>query len=454
VLHPAEERAGRAREIGPKQVSVAMPSFSALLSLSAPRRAPSCENFAAPAALRLIAQPPSFAARSSTAPRALDALGKISREMSSTAIVAPAIVNEALSSSGQPLDAKTRAFMEPRFGHDFARVRIHADERAAASARAVDAHAYTVGSNIVFGAGEFQPDSPQGRTILAHELAHVVQQSAATHPPSLQRWAISGNRATANREGDTLGALAQEVGAKFQDWKCIRPSPSMKRANAPNRPADFDEHYDRYISLGDKFEFANLTQTNGPALHIHLFDAKNPYTEVAELFYPGMVGTKDPQASIEASANAGRTPIQEMVIFGHAHKGTMFGDATVFTPRDSNSEEPAPSFTRAVEQRYPQRGWFTRNARVRSVGCDSEAWGMDFARRFLREGATVTTTTATPIGSCSGKSPEYVAIGTDCKYKLDGLSFRTPGGIPLEGPFWTASEFHGAGYWADVEGKL
>jgi hypothetical protein len=343
--------------------------------------------------------------------------------------------------------------MEPRFGYDFGQVRVHAGVRAAESARAVGAHAYTVGQRIVFGAGQFQPNSPQGRRILAHELAHVIQQSAATYRPSLQRWAISGNRATADREGDTLGALAQEVGAKFQDWKCIRPSPSMKRANAPNRPADFDEHYDRYISLGDKFEFVNLTQTTGPALDVHLFNATNPYAEVAELFYPGIVGTKDPQASIEATAKGGRTPIREMVIFGHAHRGTMFGDATVFTPRDSNSEEPAPSFTRAVEQRYPQRGWFTRNAKVRSVGCDSEAWGMDFARRFLREGAMVTTTTATVIGNCSGKSPEYVAIAGDCR-KLDGLSFRTPGGVPLEGPFWTLSEFHGAGYWADVQGKL
>lgn len=83
---------------------------------------------------------------------------------------APPIINEVLQSSGQPLDAQTRAHFEPRFGYDFSRVRIHADAKAGESARAVNALAYTVGGNIVFGAGQFAPE------LLAHELAHVVQQ--------------------------------------------------------------------------------------------------------------------------------------------------------------------------------------------------------------------------------------------------------------------------------------
>ena len=69
-------------------------------------------------------------------------------------------------------------FFEPRLGHDFSQVRVHADERAAASARAVGALAYTAGSQIVFGAGRYAPESPAGRTLLAHELAHVIQQSS------------------------------------------------------------------------------------------------------------------------------------------------------------------------------------------------------------------------------------------------------------------------------------
>ena len=88
----------------------------------------------------------------------------------------PPTVREVLKSPGQPLDAGDRAFMEPRFGHDFSRVKIHADARAADSARAVDALAYTVGQDVVFGAGLYQPGGREGRRLLAHELAHTLQQ--------------------------------------------------------------------------------------------------------------------------------------------------------------------------------------------------------------------------------------------------------------------------------------
>lgn len=93
---------------------------------------------------------------------------------------APAIVHEVLRSPGMPLDAGTRAFMEPRFRHNFGDVRIFTDDRAALSAEAVSAHAYTVANNIVFNKGRYSPDSDAGRRLIAHELAHVVQQSRAS----------------------------------------------------------------------------------------------------------------------------------------------------------------------------------------------------------------------------------------------------------------------------------
>ena len=89
---------------------------------------------------------------------------------------APPIVHEVLGAPGRPLDAETRSFMEPRFGHDFSQVRIHDESRAAASARAVGALAYTVGHNVVFEADQYAPSTGEGRRTLAHELAHVVQQ--------------------------------------------------------------------------------------------------------------------------------------------------------------------------------------------------------------------------------------------------------------------------------------
>lgn len=89
----------------------------------------------------------------------------------------PPIVHEVLRSPGQPLDAATRAFMEPRFGHDFSQVRVHTDKRAMKSARDVNALAYTVGQNIVFGEGNYSPTTSGGWHLLAHELTHTVQQS-------------------------------------------------------------------------------------------------------------------------------------------------------------------------------------------------------------------------------------------------------------------------------------
>lgn len=90
--------------------------------------------------------------------------------------IAPQIVHEVLRSPGRQLDAATRASMEPRFRYDFGSVRIHADQRAAESARAVQAHAYTVGPHVVFGTGQYAPGTLAGSSLIAHELTHVVQQ--------------------------------------------------------------------------------------------------------------------------------------------------------------------------------------------------------------------------------------------------------------------------------------
>lgn len=89
----------------------------------------------------------------------------------------PSVVREVLSTPGQPLDAATREYFEPRFGYDFSRVRLHADSAAAESAEAVNAFAYTVGSHLVFARQRYAPHSREGQALLAHELAHVVQQS-------------------------------------------------------------------------------------------------------------------------------------------------------------------------------------------------------------------------------------------------------------------------------------
>jgi hypothetical protein len=110
--------------------------------------------------------------------------------------------------------------MESRFGHDFSRVRIHADSRAAESARAVDALAFTVGNNIVFGAGEFAPSHPAGQRLLAHELTHVVQQQGPG-PATLRRLSVSALRQ--NLSSDGAGCDTEHF--VEYDFKLDKPAP-------------------------------------------------------------------------------------------------------------------------------------------------------------------------------------------------------------------------------------
>lgn len=142
---------------------------------------------------------------------------------------APPIVQDVLSSPGQALDSETRSFMEPRFGHDFSGVRVHTDERAAESARAVNALAYTAGQDVVFDEGQYKPDTIEGRQLLAHELTHVVQQAsistrdAQTDPARLisdpsdaSELAANeaANQATTERSGK-IGSFGQNANQAF-----------------------------------------------------------------------------------------------------------------------------------------------------------------------------------------------------------------------------------------------
>jgi hypothetical protein len=120
----------------------------------------------------------------------------------------PPIVHEVLKSPGQPLDTNTRAFMESSFGHDFSQVRVHTDAKAAKSARAVNALAYTVGQDVFFGAGQFSPGTANGQKLLAHELTHTVQQTSES--TRLHR------RLTVNSPGD-----AYELEAKHDQVPII-----------------------------------------------------------------------------------------------------------------------------------------------------------------------------------------------------------------------------------------
>jgi hypothetical protein len=118
----------------------------------------------------------------------------------------PPIVDEVVQSPGGALDAATRAFMEPRFGHDFGHVRIHADAKAAESARALNARAFTVGSAMVFGSGQFAPTTSAGRQLIAHELSHTIQQASPKIPRTGALNIVASGHPT-EREADAAAHL-------------------------------------------------------------------------------------------------------------------------------------------------------------------------------------------------------------------------------------------------------
>lgn len=112
---------------------------------------------------------------------------------------APAAVEQTLQTPGKPLDPGLRDFFEPRFGADFSAVRLHTDARAAESASQVGARAYAAGSDLVFASGAYTPETSSGRELIAHELAHVVQQTGGA-PPALRRRVV-GVTCTAGSKG-------------------------------------------------------------------------------------------------------------------------------------------------------------------------------------------------------------------------------------------------------------
>jgi Domain of unknown function (DUF4157) len=118
-----------------------------------------------------------------------------------------AVVEQTLSSAGQPLDASTRAFFEPRFGRDLSDVRVHTDSAAGNSARAVAARAYTVGNHVVFAPGEFVPHAADGRRLIAHELTHVAQQAGRTHETYVARTPTPAASEQQVREDTIRGAI-------------------------------------------------------------------------------------------------------------------------------------------------------------------------------------------------------------------------------------------------------
>ena len=155
----------------------------------------------------------------------------------------PAIVHDVLRSPGHPLDRETRAFMEPRFGHDFSSVRVHTSAAASESANAVAARAYTAGHHIVFGNAQFAPKTPAGRTLLAHELAHVVQQRS--HPSPSGPMKIGAPDDAFEHAADRAAALVTSGGASERP-SLGRATHGIQREPDPNKTPPLAGPYTGY----------------------------------------------------------------------------------------------------------------------------------------------------------------------------------------------------------------
>jgi hypothetical protein len=135
---------------------------------------------------------------------------------------APPIVDAVLALPGQALDPQARAFMEPRFGHSFAGIRVHDDAVAGRSAQAIGALAYASGQHVVFAPGQYQPGSRQSLTLLAHELAHTVQQGAAdAMPVQRQEAAPAAADARASDPSFLICLVLCELGIPPSLWRTV-----------------------------------------------------------------------------------------------------------------------------------------------------------------------------------------------------------------------------------------
>ncbi|HET7065502.1 MAG TPA: DUF4157 domain-containing protein [Rudaea sp.] len=130
-----------------------------------------------------------------------------------------AAAERAVAHGGAPLPSAARTFFEPRFGHDFSQVRVHTDATAANAARALDAQAYTLGHNIAFAPGAYAPHTGAGRSLLAHELAHVVQQQGG-HAGRVQR-KLTVDAKASDDPATAVSTIAPLVAALCPDFEIL-----------------------------------------------------------------------------------------------------------------------------------------------------------------------------------------------------------------------------------------
>jgi hypothetical protein len=219
----------------------------------------------------------------------------------------PSSVHSTLRSPGLPLDSGTRTAMESRFGHDFSHVRVHHDAGAAMSAHDVGARAYTVGQDVVFGAGHYAPDTSEGQHLLAHELAHTLQQRGLQRAPDHINTDQGAEYNRLEREAESIAAAAMQGGPvilprsapgavlsrKLDDGNVDKPS-GKKKGKKKITVASAYMTTSHTVTPVEAFE-----RTEGKTKAIRRVES----FDVDQLFVPG---TKGPNALDAYTAMAGK----------------------------------------------------------------------------------------------------------------------------------------------------
>jgi outer membrane protein OmpA-like peptidoglycan-associated protein len=278
-------------------------------------------------------------------------------------------VTPDLTSTGKPLEPETRGFFESRFGHDFSRVRVHADATASVSARSAAARAYTHGSDIVFGSGMYRPNSPSGTRLLAHELAHVVQQDRSTSASGgdyeAEARAASDRIAMGERPSVTLAAPA----GVQRDELPGAPSADLTEGAGPFLAAamgsvtlDGFETGKSGLSADNEAKLARTAET------MEKLFRQYPASSVRIIGYTDAVGKESDNQSLgQARADAVQTALLDRGITGSAVQTESRG-ATELVVRSTKGEPR----NRRVEVRFQPsrllRGAFTEGLTLTPPG--------------------------------------------------------------------------------------
>lgn len=256
----------------------------------------------------------------------------------------PSIVYEVLRSPGQPLDTTTRAFMEPRFGHDFSQVRVHTDGKAAESARAVNALAYTVGRDVVFGTGQFRQGIVANQQLLAHELMHVIQQDRVNHISA--QLPISSPQDHSELEANII---AQSI---FRESETIKPRSASHQPSASLQRVTDSAESARATTISPTATSGTTSSIRPRRLNIDVLAAEDPddflvRAAAHDIGIDIRVRSMNDMVSQVANLATGSSCVASLEIFNHANPSiqTVSGGNKVKLPSGNIQEQPVSGFS-------------------------------------------------------------------------------------------------------------